>query len=62
MPQEKLTQRKYTTKEEFEYDFQLMFANIHRYYPENHAAVQAARDMQATFEARWATLEAQFRW
>jgi hypothetical protein len=51
--QEKLKSRMYTTLEEFEADFTLMFSNIFLYFPETSAQYLKAKELQILFRDRW---------
>lgn len=49
----KIEEKKYSSIEEFLYDFKLMVVNILTYYPEDHEAKKEAINLSHRFDQKW---------
>mmetsp|Transcript_3510 Transcript_3510/g.5796 ORF Transcript_3510/g.5796 Transcript_3510/m.5796 type:complete len:95 (-) Transcript_3510:1152-1436(-) len=58
---EKLKNRAYISVEDFVYDFNQMFQNIFKFYPESHGAIQKAIELSKLFDERWQVALTKFK-
>lgn len=51
--QQRITERRYTSLDAFQYDMDTMFNNILKYYPPESPAVSTAQRLKAQFASQW---------
>lgn len=54
--------RSYLSIDDFENDFNQLFSNVLRYYPEEHEACQVALQLRETFQVKWPIIRQSFVW
>lgn len=59
--QERIDNGEYSSLKSFEADFQTMFQNIFRYYPQSHPACMKAVELLHFFDRRWREVQKDFR-
>lgn len=59
--QEKLQSRSYSSKEEFFADFKQGLENVLAFYPQEHPAIDAAKQIWARFQVLWREASAKFQ-